>query len=304
MASIKSETGSPDLSIIIVSFNTKVVTADCLKSIYRSLENNSSFEVIVLDNASTDGSAEMLKNLEKQHDNLHVIISAENIGFGRGNNKAVQAAKGEYILLLNSDTLVLDKAVEKLLRFAREHKHAHFVGAKLLNGDKTAQPSCGPFYSLPIIFGALFLRGDYWGLTRYSPVHIRKVDWVSGACILTKREYFESLHGFDEDIFMYMEEIDLLYRAKQQKMNTYFYPGAQFVHFGSISSGGRSFPIIQVYKGFMYFYRKHHTPLAMYLLCTMLKLKAVTAIIIGKLTQNKYLTETYGKAYQMATMGR
>lgn len=300
MVPIKSETAHPDLSIIIVSFNTKDVTKNCLQSIYDSLKKFPPFEIIVIDNASVDDSVEMLNSFKKNYPNLHVIANKENLGFGKANNQAVQQAKGKYILFLNSDTLVKDNAIQKLLEFAQTHPEAHFVGGKLLNSDNTDQPSAGPFYSLPVIIGALFFKGDYWGLTRYSPDEIKKVDWVSGACILTKKEYFESLGGFDKNIFMYMEEIDLLYRARQKNLSTYFFPEAKFTHFGSVSSGGRTYPIIQVYSGFMYFYKKHQQPLAIFLLRLMLKLKAVISIIIGKLTNNKYLIETYEQAYRMA----
>lgn len=290
----------PTLSIIIISYNTKQITEDCIDSIYQS--SPQSFEIIVIDNNSTDGSVEMLQQFGKKHENFRLVQNKDNAGFARANNQGARLAKGEYILFLNSDTVVLDNALSKLLDFARRVPNAHFIGGKLFNKDMTPQASCGPFYSLPVIFAALFLRGDYYGLTRSSPNSTKEVDWVSGACILTKRELFEKIGGFDEEIFMYMDEIDMLYRAKKHGYRVYFYPHAKFVHLGSASSGNRTYPILQVYRGFLYFYKKHHSPLAMLFLKGMLQLKALVAIGIGKITQNKYLLNTYGEAQRVVTM--
>lgn len=293
-----------ELSIIILSYNTEALTRQTIESIYQSTRLTSEkFEIIALDNASTDESVPMLKKLEKHHPNLHVIESKENTGFSKGNNLASKQAKGTYLLFLNSDIIVHKKGIDNLLTYLKTHTNtAHFVGGKLLNQDTSDQASCGPFYTLPVVFGALFLRGDYWGLTRYSPEQIKRVDWVSGACMLTKKEYFEKTGGFDEGIFMYMEEIDLLYRAKKQGYHTYFVPEGRFTHLGSASSGGKTYPILQVYKGFLYFYKKHYSPGAVTVLKGMLQLKARIAILLGKLTGKNYLIETYGKAQEIASM--
>lgn len=302
--------GKIELSIIIISYNTKKITKKCLRSIDVSLKRSSlRYEIIVVDNASTDGTAESIKQRSKvKGQNLdqkpRIIKNKTNIGFAKANNQGVMEAKGNYVLLLNSDIVVLDNAIEKLLQFYKQNEFTiHFLGGKLLNKDLTPQPSCGPFYSPTVIFGALFLKGDYWGLTRYSPNALKEVDWVSGACILTKKEYYESIKGFDEQLFMYMDEIDLLYRAKQKSYRVFFYPEAEFIHLGSASSQGRTYPILQVYRGFLYFYKKHHnTKLALFLLKCMLQLKSKIAIIIGKLTRNSYLINTYEEAQKLVEM--
>lgn len=287
-----------ELSIIIISYNTKKITENCLKSIETSLKQSPlSYEIILVDNASTDGSNEITGN-------FRLIKNSKNLGFARANNQGAREAKGKYILFLNSDIIVLDNAIEKLLGFFKQNEMTiQFLGGKLLNKDQSPQPSCGPFYSLPVVFGALFLRGDYWGLTRSSPNTVKEVDWVSGACILTKKEYFNSIGGFDEQIFMYMDEIDLLYRAKKKGYRVFFYPEAEFVHLGSASSGGRTYPILQVFRGFLYFYRKHHnTKLSLFFLKTMLQLKSWIAIVVGKITNNSYLIKTYEEAQKRISM--
>jgi len=292
------------LSIIIISYNTKKITEDCLKSIYKW--NTDKAEIIVIDNNSIDGSLEMLYSYKALKKNFILIEEKNNLGFAKANNLAVGKASGQYVLFLNSDIIVLNNAINKLLDFyINNQEKVHFLGGKLLNKDLSSQPSCGPFYSLPVIFGALFLKGDYWGLTRYSPNKLKKVDWVSGACILTKKRYFESINGFDEKIFMYMDEIDLLYRSKKNNYQTYFYPQAEFIHLGSASSKGKTYPILQVYRGFIYFYKKHHNhPFSIFFLMFMLKLKAVISLAIGKLSNSNYLIKTYAEAYRLTKMDR
>lgn len=293
-----------DLSIIVISYNTKTITENCIKSIVKSLTNSPfATEIIVVDNASTDDSVQMLKTIKYRISNIEyrIIQNKKNVGFAKANNQAVKEAQGKYILFLNSDIIVLNDSIIRLFEYFRQHDRAiHFLGGKLFNIDMTPQASAGPFYSLPVVFAALFLKGDYWGITRYSPDKITEVDWISGACIMTKKEYFESIDGFDENIFMYMDEIDMLYRAKKQGYRVFNYPEAKFIHLGSASSKTRTQPILQVYKGFQYFYQKHHNNFfSLFLLRFMLKLKSIVSLLIGHITHNQYLTETYEKAYKM-----
>ena len=292
-----------ELSIILLSYNTASLTKNCLESIIKETAEAINYEIIVFDNASSDETASVIKSLELKHSRVKYIQSNENLGFAKGNNQAVRHAKGKYLLFLNTDTVVLDNAVAKLSKFYKENESTmHFLGGKLLNKDLTNQPSCGPFYSLPVVFAALFLKGDYWGLTRSSPDNLKKTDWVSGACILTRKDIFFKVGGFDEKIFMYMEEIDLLYRAKKLGFTTYFYPESRFIHFGSASSAVRIHPIIQVYKGLIYFYEKHYSPLSFGILKGMLQLKALLALTVGRLTKNTYLVKTYEHAYKITKM--
>lgn len=291
-----------DLSIVIVSYNTKKITENCIESINRSLINTKiKYEIIVVDNNSGDGSAEALQKIAQDNNSHLVYFQAEsNLGFGRGNNFGVKKANGKYILLLNSDTIVLGRSIEKLYNFYVENEmRIHFLGAKLLNLDLTPQSSACRFFTLPVIFAALLLKGDYWGLTRYSPNKFCQVDWISGACIMTTKKHFQRLDGFDKDIFMYMEEVDLLYRAQKKGLNTYFYPEAQIIHLGSSSSDGKTFPILQVYKGFLFFYKKHCSIFHILVLRLILKFKALIAYLIGKISKDQYLVRTYEEVLKL-----
>jgi hypothetical protein len=291
-----------DLSIVIVSYNTQKITENCIKSINRSLTNTKiRYEIIVVDNNSLDGSAQTLQKIAQDKDS-HVIYfqTGSNLGFGRGNNFGVKKASGKYILLLNTDVIALNRAIEKLFNFyITNEKQVHFLGAKLLNRDLTPQPSACRFFTLPVVFATLLLKGDYWGLTRFSPNKFCQVDWISGACIMTTKKYYQKLGGFDKNIFMYMEEVDLLYRAKKLGLNTFIYPESQIIHLGSASSNGKTFPILQVYQGFLFFYKKHYSILGLYILRFILKFKALIAYFIGKIKGDQYLIETYEKAFQL-----
>jgi GT2 family glycosyltransferase len=283
-----------DLTIIIPSFNTKKLLQECLNSIYSSLkEAYLNFEVIVVDNASTDESGKMVS---KYFPKVKLIRNKENLGYARANNLAVEKAKGKYILFLNSDIKVLGNAIEKLYNFLSKNIEAEIAGGKLLNSDKSPQPSCGPFYSLPVSFAVLFLRGDKWGLTRYSPSKVKKVDWVSGACLLMRKEVFKKIGRFDESIFMYMDEVEFLYRAGQLGYSTYFYPGAEFIHYGAASSKGKQQPVINIFGGLIYFYRKHKMGYQLFILQLMLLLKSIIGIAAGVILRNKNISEIYKKA--------
>lgn len=291
----------PELSIIIISYNTKEITKRCLETVVASLKTDPTVkaEIIVLDNNSSDGSVEMLKKFR----GIECIFSKENLGFGKGNNEAVKQAKGEYLLFLNSDTEALDDAIPQLLAQFKQSKF-DFAGARLLNKNKTIQYSAGRFYTLPIAFLALFLFADRWHGSRYSPASTQKVDWVSGACFITRKETYEQLNGFDPAIFMYWEEVDLFYRADMQNLSVGFFPQPMFIHLEGASSKSRSAPIIKVFEGYLIFYKKHYSPLHVGVLRCMLQLKALSSLLVGKLIGSTYLIETYSKAYEVSKKTR
>ncbi|MBI3576851.1 glycosyltransferase family 2 protein [Candidatus Gottesmanbacteria bacterium] len=286
-----------DLSIIIPSFNTERLLDRCLSSIFTSLEGSSlMYEVIVIDNASEDAS---IKLLHKKYPRVQIISNKENLGFGKANNQGIKKAKGKFILLLNSDIEALDGAIEGLWRFAKGQKKS-FVGGKLLNEDGSPQASAGPMYSLPVVFVMLFCKGDQLGITRWSPRKVKQVDWVSGACVIAPRSAFVDVGLFDEGIFMYMEEIEFLYRAAKRGYTTLFYPAARFIHSGAASSGSRRTPVVNIYTGLLYFYRKHQSRVAYDLLRDMLIVKALAAMLVGRIIRRSDLFQTYEKALAMA----
>jgi len=288
-----------DLSIVVISYNTKNLTKKCIQTVLASLKDDTrlTWEIIVLDNASSDGSVEMLKKFGNE---VVLIEGKENVGFGKGNNIAVKKAQGTYVMFLNSDTEAVGDAVPHLYNVFSNNKLGFDVaGARLLNSDGTLQASAGRFYTLPVAFAGLFLRADAWGFSRNSPRIAKKVDWVSGACFIMRKSNFQKLGGFDESLFMYFEEVDLFYRAHQKGLNVGFFPEPTFIHHEGASSKSRTQPILNIYSGYIYFYKKHYSPIHLKILKDMLQLKAILSFVVGKLTGNRYLVETYSKAREL-----
>lgn len=215
-----------DLSIIIVSYNTKKLLEECLESIEGKEEDNP--EIIVVDNASSDNSAEFIK---QKYKNIRLLENKENLGFSKANNQGIKIAKGEYILLLNSDTLTNEKSLESLIDFAKKHADAGVIGARLLNDDKSVQPSV---FHLPSIFGAF---KEYWlniqgSFEKYIPKGNEpvEVEAVVGAVMLIPKKVIEKVGLLDEKYFMYFEDLDYCRRVKRAGYKIYYLPEAKIIH--------------------------------------------------------------------------
>lgn len=282
-----------DLSIIIPSYNTKALLERGLVSVILSLKGSSiSYEVIVVDNASSDGSPDFVRTKFPQ---VHLLRNTNNVGYSKANNQAIKKAKGDYVLLLNSDIVVQRDAIGALYRFITGIKKA-FAGGRLFNEDGSPQASCGHFFTIPMVALMLFGKGDHWGATRSSPDETRRVDWVSGACLIGKKTAFIEVGLFDEEIFMYMDEIEFLYRTRQKGYTAFFYPGARFIHTGAASSGDRRTPVVNIYRGLLYFYKKHRSRLEFAILRGMLHAKALAAISLGRMIGKPGIVQTYEEA--------
>jgi len=278
-----------DLSIIIPSFNTKHLTTRCLRSIIETLKHSKlRYEIIVIDNASHDGSVEVLNKYFPQ---VIKILNKENVGYGSANNQGLKAAKGDYCLMLNSDIDALNGSLEKLMEFARAHPKS-FVGGKLYNEDGSLQSSCGPGFTPWYVFLMLFCQADKLNITRYSPDRVMRAMWVSGACLLGTKKSFYDVGLFDQGIFMYMDEIEFLERARKKGYHVWFTPGARFIHTGAASSGNKRSPVKNIFRGLMYFYRKHY-PQYVFILKLMLNVKGRIAISIGRMLGKQDLVQIY-----------
>ena len=282
------------LSIIILSFNTKKLTLDCIKSIFKvykkNIENNE-LEIIVSDNGSKDGTLEAVRKLDK----VKVFENNKNLGFSKGNNVAAKRALGKYILFLNSDTEIRDEGFIKMIDFMDKNEKIGVLGAKLLNPDGKPQKSCGNFYTFFNLLFTIFGKDTF---VRKSPNSIQEVDWISGASFMMRRDVFEKTRGFDEDFFMYIEDMELCYRVKKIGYKTYFYPNIKLIH-KELGSGNRTFAILNIYRGIILFYKKHlfwQYPFVKFILFA----KAFFSFIIGVLTNNDYLKKTYSSALRIA----
>ena len=289
-------------SIIIVSYNTKELLKQCIESITKnSKTSNISYEIIVVDNNSKDDSVKFVNSLIRNKLAIKLIENKNNVGFAKANNQGIKIAQGKYIMLLNSDTIILNNALEKMVDYLEKNRDVAVLGPKLLNADRTPQPSVGNFPSLPVAVNMLFFEHFVPNrFVRWSPKTTRTVDWVMGAALMSRREIFNKIGGLDENIFMYMEELEWCYRVKKNGYKIYFYPQAKIVHLGQGSSKtGRKDPIINIYKGLIYFYRKHYPSWQTALLKVALKIKAGLSYLLGTLINNSYLKETYGEAFKI-----
>ncbi|MFH1561640.1 MAG: glycosyltransferase family 2 protein [Patescibacteria group bacterium] len=300
----------PTLSIIIVNWNTKKLTKQCLDSILTNdkrldlsgratvKEEVVPTEIIVVDNGSTDDSIKYLKSLKK----IKIIFNKDNLGFGKANNQGIKTAQGEYVLLLNSDTIIKEGAISQTVHWMAAHPEAAVAGCKLLNPDGSSQSSFGSFPDLATVFLMLF-KEHFLGSkkVRRTGNKIEETDWVMGAFLLTRKSTLEQAGLLDEGIFMYMEEVEWCYRVKQLGLKIFFYPNAKITHLGRGSSAsGKTDPILNIFRGLNYFYRKHKSPTERLILKLMLKAKALSGWTIGILTKNDYLKSTYSQAFKLA----
>lgn len=310
-----------DLSIIIVSYNTLDLTMKCLESVFKYTKGVD-FEVIVVDNASTDKSPTEIKKKYRQR--VEVIKNKENLGFGAANNQAMAIAQGKYFCLLNSDTVLIGNVFEKMIEWFDQNTFLPLrssvkigdrmlslssipygtlkrlpiglIGCKLLNPDRTEQYSLGHFPTLAHIFRKLFFDR----IPHHMPSKIVETDYVMGAFMLMKREVYERAGGFDEQIFMYVEETEWCYRIRQEGFSVVYWPDASIIHYGGQSAvRGRKDQVINIFTGYMYFYKKHFRRDQLAALKTLIRLKCYVSLLIGKVTQNRYLQETYSEALQV-----
>ncbi|MFQ5577512.1 MAG: glycosyltransferase family 2 protein [Anaerolineae bacterium] len=249
-----------ELSIVIINWNTQELLARCLDSVYAN-PPAIPFEVLVVDNASTDGSATMV---QRRFPQVRLMVNDDNVGFAQANNQAIRHSKGDYVLLLNSDTKVKPHALNRLLDFLKAHPQAGAVGARILNPDGSLQTSCYPRPTLAREFWRLFHLDTFYPYGSYAMANwdagaSRTVDALLGACILLRRTALEQVGALDEDYFMYSEEVDLCYRLQKGGWSLYWVPEAEIIHYGGQSTKQVAAEMfMQLYRSKLLFFRKHY----------------------------------------------
>lgn len=209
------------VSIIIGNYNTPKLTRECVESIYRYWPK-CSFEVIVVDDASTDNSMDVLRELEKKFKNLKVLQNIKNSGFVRTNNKGLHKSKGDYKLLLNSDTLIHQGTIDSLISFAEKTPDAGVVGSRLLNKDGSIQESC---YYFPTIWNVINYK-------KYAPdgEDPKVVDAVVGASFLITPKAYKLIGGLNLKYVSYFEDLDYCREVKKKGLKTYYLPTSEVTH--------------------------------------------------------------------------
>lgn len=256
----RGRTSVIDLSIISVSWNTAALLVECVQTIADGARGLV-YEVIVVDNASTDGSADVIAT---EFPAAKLICNRENVGYARGNNQGLAVSSGRYVLLLNSDTLVKPQALTQLVEFMDQHSTVGAVSPRLLlpNGE----PQAFAFGGDPSI-GYLLKRGVYRLLLRrfihdWHTTQLQAVDWVSGACLLVRREVIAQVGGLDENIFMYFEDADWCRRIRLAGWPVMFNPHIEIVHLGGQSLKQNPAARRGYYRSLDYYYRKHFDPVS------------------------------------------
>ena len=257
-----------DISVIIVNWNTRELLQKCLHSIITYTTCTTNYEIIVVDNGSTDGSPDLVA----QHfPGVNLIRNQDNLGFAKANNQATQVCSGRYILLLNSDTELKSDALTAMISFMDTHPSAGLCGAKLLNTDGTRQYSCDLFPRKPLSMVRDKIRDTL------KPHHQNSwqnrmatwdfdsdfvVDYLIGAVLLIRRDALQQIGGLDERFSMYAEDIDLCYRAFLKGWQTYYVGTISIYHYnrGSSEKSPELSARLQALrrKSLLQFYHKHY----------------------------------------------
>jgi N-acetylglucosaminyl-diphospho-decaprenol L-rhamnosyltransferase len=250
-----------DVSAIVVNWNTHDLLAQCLASLLDTI-GSLDMEVLVVDNASSDGSQAMVRS---RFPDVRLIENRENVGFARANNQATALSRGRYMLMINSDAIATPGAIQSMVDLADAESRAGIVGAQLLNPDGSFQASHTSFPTLWQEFLILtglgrLLRGRWYpsrGPTQDRGPQI--VDYVEGACLLVRRQAIEEVGGLDEGYFMYAEEVDWCYAMKQGDWQVWYQPNARIIHYGGASScHRRTQREADLYRSRVRFFRKHY----------------------------------------------
>lgn len=253
-----------DLSVIIVSYNTKLLTLDCLQSVFAS-ETEYAYQVILVDNASRDGSAEAARENFPQ---VLIIENPDNVGFAKANNQAITLAAGRYVLLLNSDTVVQPDTFQKMIAYMDGHSHTGAAGCKVILPDGSLDKACKrgfptPSASFYYLFGLSRLfpanpRFNRYHLGHLDPDMKHSVDCLVGAFMVVRMETIRQVGRLDEAFFMYGEDVDWCYRIKQAGWDIDYYPATCIVHVKGASSRRKPLKIIYEFHRAMWLYHRKH----------------------------------------------
>ncbi len=278
-----------DLSIIIVNWNGQDLLRKCLEHVQQTARNIS-YEIIVVDNASTDGSQAMVQH---EFPDVQLIENSENTGFATANNQGIAISQGRYVLLLNSDAFVNDETLDTMVAFMDEHPEAGMAGCKLFYEDGRLQPSCSRFPTLASELYAtlglekLFPKSQIFGqhlMLHWDYNDVRDVEVVMGAFMLVRRQVIDEVGVMDERYFMYSEEVDWCFRIKQQGWKILFNPDAQAVHlWGGTAGRVSSLMHVQMYRSKVQYFRKNHGVLSAGLLKIMIGLGCIIRLGPGVL---------------------
>ena len=258
------------LSVIILNYNVRYFLEQCVASVQEALKNIDS-EIIVVDNHSSDASCEMISS---RFPSVKLIENHSNLGFPKGNNIGVAQANGKYICILNPDTVVAEDTFEKILTFAEKQENLGIVGCKLIDGSGNFLPESKrgiptPFVALTKIFGLYKLFPNWKLFNRYYAQHLSenetgKVEILVGAFMIMKRDLYNEIGGFDENCFMYSDDIDLSYMALKRGKSNYYFHETSVIHYKGESTVRDGLYMKRFREAMQFFYNKHYKSSAIF----------------------------------------
>jgi len=287
----------PELSVILVSFNDRIHLEKCLQSL-RVSPPELDLEIIVVDNNSSDGSPDLVK---KKFPEVKLFCNSENLGFSKANNLGIRASTGEFVLFLNNDTIVNIQALTVLLDEMKRNPSAGATGPALLSDQEIYQVSFGKKVDFFSEFIQKGFFNFYYSKKLKSDQQVREVGWLSAACLLVRRIALEETGFFDENYFLYFEDIDLCYQIRQKGWALRFCPQAQITHIGGTSTSTvKNSSRYHYRKSQIYFYRKHNSRLSLGLLKIYLWIN-ITIFFLLNQGRNE---EPFGRKKYMQLLGK
>ncbi len=257
----------PDISILIVSWNVRDLLLDCLAALPEAVGERYSYEVIIVDNASADGTVNAVR---ERFPDVQVIANEENRGFTGGNNQALAQARGRYLLLLNPDTKPLPNSIAELAHYLDAHPDVGVVGPRLWYGDGSPQPNRRRFPDLLTLFTeSTVIQHTFPNLGLFARFRMEDlpddqshdVDWLVGAALMARREVYDAIGPLDEGFFMYSEELDWCRRAKAAGWHIVYVPAAEIIHYeGRSSEQAVAHRDIAFFSSRVRYTRKYHGP--------------------------------------------
>jgi GT2 family glycosyltransferase len=278
-----------DVSIIIVNYNTKNLLKQCINSVFEKTRGIE-FEIIVVDNASTDGSQQMIRN---DFPEILLVESQENLGFGRANNFGFGYAKGRNIFLLNSDTILLNNAVKILSDYLDNNQKVGICGGNLYDERKCPASSFSRhlpslFWELNIFFGGVLSKVRYGKNVYFNYTNTPlEVGYITGADMMLRASILRDIGGFDPDFFLYFEETELTYRVKKLNFSVYSVPDAQIIHLESRSFSDNYKKLKWLLDSSNLYYKKTHNGFERNIICMIFFLTTCSRIFCYKLSGNK-----------------
>jgi hypothetical protein len=302
----------PDLSVVIVS-SKKDFLLDCLGTLEPALSGIES-EIILIDNASVEGIGSLAK---EKYPQIIVFRREENGGFGENNNMGMRVAKGRYVLLLNDDTKIIDKnTLKEMVSWMDSHPRVGISSCALVNPDGVTYQGSGGYYpTLFRVFAWMTFLDDIPGVDKiikpYHPLHSwspiykgggyfkskHRQDWVTGAFFLMRKEAMEEAGIFDEDFFLYVEEVELATRFVKKGWQIWYLPEWKIIHYGQVTTGSEKAMIFEL-QNLILMYKKHEQGWKIPLLRGILKLGTVLRMILWRVTGKPEVSKVYAKAFK------